>query len=457
MVIPAHIFREYDIRGLVDTDLTAETMERLGLAAAATFVREGILEAVVGRDNRATSDAYAEAVERGLAAGGVSVIDIGVVPTPVFYFAAKAWGKSAGLMVTASHNPPQFNGLKVYRGEGTIYGDEILELGDLAAGKLASPGGGRVTSRDVRREYVEFVAGNVKPLRPVAFAADGGNGTAGIVASDLFAAVGSKPIELFMDSDPNYPNHHPDPTVPKNLVALRREVLARHLELGVAFDGDADRLGVVDDRGEILWGDRLLALFARDVLRENPGAAVIFEVKCSQSLPEDIISHGGRPIMWKTGHSLIKKKMRDEGALLAGEMSGHLFFADRYYGFDDAIYAACRLIEIVSRDRRPLSELLADLPRYESTPEIRIECDDARKFDVVREARDYFKRHYDVIDIDGARIQFDGGWGLVRASNTQPVLVLRFEATTKDRLREIKREFAGVLSRYIDTAALTEE
>ena len=457
MVIPAHIFREYDIRGLVGTDLTAETMERLGLAAAATFVREDIREAVVGRDNRATSDMYAEAVARGLTAGGVSVIDVGVVPTPVFYFAEKAWGKSAGLMITASHNPPQYNGLKVYRGEGTIYGEEILELRDLAAGKLPTPGGGGVTRRDVKREYVEYVAGNVKLSRPVAFAADGGNGTAGIVAGDLFAALGAKPIELFMDPDPNYPNHHPDPTVPKNLAALKREVLGRGLELGVAFDGDADRLGVIDDRGEILWGDRLLALFARDVLRENPGAAVIFEVKCSQSLPEDIISHGGRPIMWKTGHSLIKKKMRDEGALLAGEMSGHLFFADRYYGFDDAIYAACRLIEIVSRDRRPLGELLADLPRYESTPEIRIECDDDRKFDVVREARDHFKRRYEVIDIDGARVQFDGGWGLVRASNTQPVLVLRFEATTKERLREIKREFAGVLSRYIDTAALTEE
>jgi phosphomannomutase/phosphoglucomutase len=345
----------------------------------------------------------------------------------------------------------------VYRGEGTIYGDEILELRDMAAGELPGPGGGSVTRRDATAEYIAHVAGNIKLARPVAFAADGGNGTAGIVAGRLFEALGVKPLELFMDPDPDYPNHHPDPTVPKNLAALKSEVLERGLEFGVAFDGDADRLGVIDDRGEILWGDRLLALFAREVLRDNPGAAVIFEVKCSQSLPEDIISHGGRPIMWKTGHSLIKKKMRDEGALLAGEMSGHLFFADRYYGFDDAIYAACRLVEIVSSGRRPLSELLADLPRYESTPEIRIECDDARKFDVVREARDYFKRRYDVIDIDGARIQFDGGWGLVRASNTQPVLVLRFEATTPERLREIRREFARALARHIDTTALTEE
>jgi len=331
-----------------------------------------------------------------------------------------------------------------------------LELREIAAGELRTPGGGRITRRDAKREYVEYVGGNVKLARPVSFAADAGNGTGGIVAPDLFARLGTRPVELYMEPDPTYPNHHPDPTVPKNLAALRAVVLDRKLELGVAFDGDADRLGVVDDRGEILWGDRLLALFARDVLAAHPGAAVIFEVKCSQSLPEDILRHGGRPIMWRTGHSLIKQKMREEGALLAGEMSGHLFFADRYYGFDDAIYAACRLLEIVSGAEKPLSELLADLPRYESTPEIRLECADDRKFDVVREVRDHFKRDHDVIDIDGARIQFDGGWGLVRASNTQPMLVLRFEAKTKERLEAIKREVAEVLSRHIDAAALME-
>jgi phosphomannomutase/phosphoglucomutase len=454
--IPAHIFREYDIRGLVDTELTDEVVERLALATAATLMRDGLRDAVVGRDNRSSSDPYFDAVARGLTAGGVSVVDLGVVPTPVFYFAAKAWGYRGGVMITASHNPPQFNGLKVFRGEGTIYGEDILELREMAAGSLPSPGGGRITRRDPKREYVDYIAGNVKLARPVSFAADAGNGTGGIVAPELFARLGTKPVKLFMEPDPTYPNHYPDPTVPKNLAALRDAVLSRKLELGVAFDGDADRLGVIDDRGEILWGDRLLALFARGVLAAHPGATIIFEVKCSQSLPEDIVRHGGRPIMWRTGHSLIKKKMREEGALLAGEMSGHLFFADRYYGFDDAIYAACRLLEVVSGAGRPLSELLADLPRYESTPEIRIECADERKFDVVREVRDHFKRDHDVIDVDGARIQFEGGWGLVRASNTQPVLVLRFEAETKGRLDAIKREVAEVLSRYIDTATLTE-
>jgi len=431
-------------------------VERLGLAIAATFVREGMRDAVVGRDNRASSDPYFDALASGLTAGGVSVIDLGVVPTPVFYFAAKAWGVRGGVMITASHNPPQFNGFKVYRGDGTIYGKDILELHELAGGTLRAPGGGRIVRRDARREYTDYIAGNVKLARPVSFAADGGNGTAGIVAPGLFARLGAAPVELFMEPDPTYPNHHPDPTVPKNLAALRGAVLAQKLELGVAFDGDADRLGVVDDRGEILWGDRLLALFARGVLAAKPGATVIFEVKCSQSLPEDILRHGGRPIMWRTGHSLIKQKMREEGALLAGEMSGHLFFADRYYGFDDAIYAACRLLEIVSAAPVPLSELLADLPRYESTPEIRLECADERKFEVVREVRDHFKRDHDVIDVDGARIQFDGGWGLVRASNTQPVLVLRFEARTRERLDAIKREVAEVLSRHVDTAALME-
>jgi len=456
-LIPAHIFREYDIRGLVDIELTGAAVERLGLAIAATFVRDGVREAVVGRDNRASSDPYFDALASGLTSGGVSVVDLGVVPTPVFYFAAKAWGYRGGVMITASHNPPQFNGFKVLRGEGTIYGKDILELSALASGSLSAPGGGRVTRRDARGEYVDYVAGNIRLARPVSFAADAGNGTGGIVAPALFARLGTTPVELFMTPDPNYPNHHPDPTVAKNLVALREAVLTRSCELGVAFDGDADRLGVIDDRGEILWGDRLLALFARGVLAANPGATVIFEVKCSESLPEDIRKHGGRPIMWRTGHSLIKQKMREEGALVAGEMSGHLFFADRYYGYDDAIYAACRLLEIVAAARRPLSELLADLPRYESTPEIRLDCPDETKFEVVSEVRDHFKRDHDVIDVDGARIRFDGGWGLVRASNTQPVLVLRFEARTKERLEAIKSEVASVLSRRVDVSALTGE
>ncbi|MCX5753867.1 MAG: phosphomannomutase/phosphoglucomutase, partial [Candidatus Krumholzibacteria bacterium] len=291
---------------------------------------------------------------------------------------------------------------------------------------------------------------------PVSFAVDGGNGTAGLVTPGLFAKLGVKPLELFMEPDGSFPNHHPDPTVPENLAALKAAVLAEKLQLGVSFDGDSDRIGVIDDRGEILWGDRLLALFARDVLREHPGATIIFEVKCSESLIEDIAKHGGKPLMWKAGHSLIKQKMRETGALLAGEMSGHIFFADRYFGYDDALYAACRLLEILSREAEPLSALLGDLTRYESTPEIRLACEDERKFDVVRGVRDHFRKTREVIDVDGARVKFDGGWGLVRASNTQPVLVLRFEASTKELLEAIKKEVALVLGRYIDVSKLMD-
>jgi len=429
-------------------------VRRLGLAVAATFIREKITSAVVGRDVRPSSDAFFEALSEGLTKGGVSVVDVGIVPTPVFYFAAKRWGFAGGVMITASHNPSEFNGFKVLRGEGTIYGQDILELRDVAESDLAEPGGGHITRRDARAEYVDYVAKGIRLARPVVFAADGGNGTAGIVSRDLFAKLGVKPLELFMEPDGTFPNHHPDPTVPANLTALKGAVLARKLELGVAFDGDSDRIGVIDDSGEILWGDRLLALFAREVLREHPGSTVIFEVKCSESLIEDIVRHGGKPLMWKAGHSLIKQKMRETGALLAGEMSGHIFFADRYFGYDDALYAACRLLEIVSRGSTPLSALLADLTRYETTPEIRIDCADERKFDVVREVRDHFRKNHEVIDVDGARVKFEGGWGLIRASNTQPALVLRFEALTKEGLEAIKRDVAGVLERSVDVSGL---
>jgi len=455
-VIPPHIFREYDIRGVVDVDLTDDLVRRLGLAAAASFVREGIRDAVVGRDVRRSSDRFFEALADGLRRGGVNVVDVGAVPTPVFYFAARTWGLRGGVMITASHNPGHFNGFKVLRGEGTIHGDDILELRLLAEGDLPEPGGGRLERREARAEYVEHVAGGISVARPVSFAADGGNGTSGLVARELFAALGQRPVELFMEPDGAFPNHHPDPTVPENVRDLRDVVLDRRLELGVAFDGDSDRIGVVDDRGQILWGDRLLALFARDVLAAHPGSTIIFEVKCSQALEDDILRHGGKPLMWKAGHSLIKKKMRETGALLAGEMSGHLFFADRYFGFDDALYAACRLLEIVSRGAAPLSALLADLPRYETTPEIRVDCPDDRKFAVVDAVREHFRKSRRVIDVDGARVVFDGGWGLVRASNTQPALVLRFEASTIEQLGAIRREIADALAVHIDASSLRE-
>lgn len=430
-------------------------MRSLGAAVASTFARDGITRAVVGRDVRESGDAYFEALTEGLTGAGIDVVDIGLVPTPVFYFAARRWGIRGGVMITASHNAAEYNGFKILRGEGTIYGDDIMELhsiisaGGLPRGKTAG-----VSKREAVQEYVDFIVSNINLDRPVRFAADGGNGTAGISAPAIFRGLGCEPVELFMEPDGRFPNHHPDPTVEKNLVDLRKAVTGGGLELGIGFDGDSDRIGVIDDKGRTLWGDYLLAIYARDILRDNPGATVIFEVKCSQGLVEDILRHGGRPVMWKTGHSLIKKKMREEKALLAGEMSGHQFFADRYFGFDDAIYAACRLLELLSKSGLPLSAMVDDLPRYSSTPEIRVDCADEVKFGVVDRIRERFKMTNEVIDVDGARVKFDDGWGLVRASNTQPVLVLRFEASGPEALESIKKAFLDVLGEYIDISGI---
>lgn len=453
--LPEKIFREYDIRGLVDRDLNPEGVSRLGLAIASTFSSRGIARAVVGRDVRPSSDSYFDALTEGLMQGGIDVVDIGVVPTPVFYFAVRKWDLEGGVMITASHNPSEFNGFKVWRGEGTIHGDEIRELHGLLSSDLEAPGGGTMTSRDASSEYIDFIADNIDLERPVRFAADGGNATAGLVAPRIFEKLGCEPVELYMEPDGNFPNHHPDPTVEKNLVDLKKAVVEGGLELGIGFDGDSDRLGVVDENGDVIWGDMLLAIYAREVLKDNPGAAVIFEVKCSRALGEDILAHGGRPIMWKTGHSLIKKKMRDENAPLAGEMSGHQFFADRYFGFDDAIYAACRLLEIVSTSKTTLSGMLSDMPHYVSTPEIRLDCDDERKFEVVERIAEHFGKTNEVIDVDGARVNFERGWGLLRASNTQPVLVLRFEAEDEEGLEDIRGRFAEALSGYIDVSGLS--
>ena len=456
-VLPEKVFREYDIRGIVDEDLTPARVKRLALAVAYTFRREGIDEAVVGMDNRKSSPVFFKAIAEGLRSGGVDVVDIGVVPTPVFYFAVKKWQIKGGIMITASHNPPEFNGFKVYRGESTIYGADIKELYKLSKGELPSDGKGELKERDIKGEYINYLLDNISIERNVKFAVDGGNGTSGIVVRELFKGFNLQPTELYIEPDGNFPNHHPDPTVLENLKDLIDTVKSEGLELGIGFDGDSDRIGVVDNNGRVVWGDRLLALFSRDVLASNPGGKIIFEVKCSRTLIEDIEKHGGVPIMWKTGHSLIKKKMKEEGALIAGEMSGHIFFADRYFGFDDAIYAACRLLEIVSRSDKSLSELLSDLPELENTPEIRLECSDEKKFEVVEKVKGHFSERYDVIDVDGARINFENGWGLVRASNTQPVLVLRFEADSLEALEEIKKRVADYLSNFVDVSPLFKE
>ncbi|MGE0786920.1 MAG: phosphomannomutase/phosphoglucomutase, partial [Sandaracinaceae bacterium] len=372
----------------------------------------------------------------------LSVLDLGMVSTPLMYFSVFHADLDGGVQVTGSHNPPEDNGFKMMSGHATMSGSDIKALrAFIERGDLARAPGGRITAFDPLHAYVGFVKGNVSlGPKPLKVAIDAGNGAAGPTALAAFRAVGLEPTALLCEPDGAFPTHHPDPSMPENLELLRRTVLDGGYDVGIAFDGDGDRIGVIDARGEAVFGDKLLILLARRLLRERPGAAVLGEVKCSQTLYDDIAHKGGRPILWKTGHSLIKAKMKEEGALLAGEMSGHVFYADRFFGFDDAVYAALRLMEILSHDPRPLDEQLADLPPTFSTPEIRVDCPDEAKFDVVERVRERFASSREVIAVDGARILFDEGWGLVRASNTQPVLVLRFEASTEAALGAIRAE-----------------
>ena len=445
------IFREYDIRGVVEDDLPPEAVRTLGRAFGTQAVRAGAKTCALGRDCRLTSPRLADEFAEGLVACGLEVIDVGQVPTPLLYFSVQHFKADAGAMVTGSHNPPEYNGFKVQLGTSSLHGEGIQALRVLAeSGDFASGAGSR-RAADAVAPYLEYVQRNIRLARTgVRVVVDAGNGVAGAVAVPLMKAMGLMPIALYCDPDGSFPNHHPDPTVPRNLEDLIARVKAEGAALGVAYDGDGDRLGAVDEAGRIVWGDKLLLLLARAVLAAVPGAAIIGEVKCSQTLFDDIARRGGRPILWRTGHSLIKAKMKEEGALLAGEMSGHLFFAHRYLGYDDAIYASLRLLEIVAAANRPFSALLSDVPRTVTTPEIRVDCPDDVKFDVVRRVQDACRGRKDVrlIEIDGARLHFPGGWGLVRASNTQPVLVLRFEADNDRTLAGIRRD----VEREIDRA-----
>jgi len=394
----------------------------------------------VGRDCRVTSDGYAEALRAGIAATGLNVLDVGVCATPLVYYSLFAWELDGGIQITGSHNPADYNGFKVCLGTESLHGPQIQDLRTrIETGSFRS-GRGEIRVRPVIRAYQDHVVQNVGALgRPVKVVVDAGNGTAGPVAPDIYRRLGAEVIELFCDMDGRFPNHHPDPTVPENMEQLIAAVREHGAELGIAFDGDADRIGVVDAHGRIIWGDELLVLYARDVLARNPGAVVVSEVKCSQRLYDDIARHGGRGIMWKAGHSLLKAKMKETGALLGGEMSGHIFFKERYFGYDDAMYAGARLLEILGRTGRTVDALLADLPPSHSTPEIRIDCPDDVKFEVARRVRDTFAADgHDLIDVDGVRVRFSQGWGLLRASNTQPVLVMRFEAESPARLAEYR-------------------
>ncbi len=447
------IFREYDIRGRVDEDLTPEVVEALGRGYATMMIREkGVPSPTIalGRDCRLSSDRLRDNLIQGLTASNCRVLDIGVCPTPMLYYALFNLEVDGGLMITGSHNPPEFNGFKVCVGRETIYGPHIRHLGEIMEKGDFVHGQGSVETVSITSRYMETLKEGIHLARPVNVIVDAGNGTGGAIAAPLMESLGCLVECLFCEMDGHFPHHHPDPTIPDNMRFLIEKVTTTGAELGIGYDGDADRIGVVDDKGHIIWGDQLMILFSRAVLAEHPGATIVSEVKCSMNLFKDIENHGGRAIMWKAGHSLIKKKMREEKALLGGEMSGHIFFADRYFGYDDAIYASLRLLELVSNDSRTISEMLSDVPQTFSTPEIRMDCPDEKKFDVVAAIRDDFIQNgYNLVDVDGVRVIFEDGWGLVRPSNTQPVIVLRFEATTESRLAEIRKLIEDKLNTYL--------
>jgi phosphomannomutase/phosphoglucomutase len=387
-------------------------------------------------------------VMEGMKDSGIDVKDLGMIPTPLLYFSLHYLDVDGGIQITGSHNPPEYNGFKICLGTTTIYGEEIQKLGRIAEGGSFPKGKGSVETKEVIQAYHEEILKRIR-CGPIARSVvlDAGNGVAGLVAPELYSRMGIKVEKLFCEPDGLFPNHHPDPTLPENLKGLIQKVGDTSADLGIAFDGDADRIGVVDRSGRIIWGDHLMIIFSRDLLKRHPGAKIIGEVKCSQVLYDDIRKRGGVPIMWKAGHSLIKGKMKEEGALLAGEMSGHLFFAERYFGYDDAIYAGARLLEILTTENKELEDLLAGVPSLASTPEIRLDCREDQKFQIVADLASEFKKEYEVIDVDGARVVFNGGWGLIRASNTQPVLVLRFEAQDQKTLREIQKIFMDELAK----------
>ncbi|CAM2057587.1 Phosphomannomutase/phosphoglucomutase [Desulfovibrionales bacterium] len=449
--IMREVFRAYDIRGVVDVDFDEEWVVVLGQALGTYFLRHGLATAVVGHDCRHSSPVYANRIIASLAATGMDVIQLGMVATPIFYYATKHLQRPAGVMITASHNPPEYNGFKIWAGNTTLYADQIQTVHDCMAANSFPAGRGLICNHDIVPAYLEELVAQCRPLaRKVKVVVDGGNGSAGLVCVELLRRIGAEVVPLFCEPDGDFPNHHPDPVVEKNIIALKAAVLATGADVGLGLDGDGDRLGVVDETGRLIYGDQLLAIYARDILNRLPQATVIGEVKCSHLLYRDIEAHGGISIMGVTGHSVMKTQIIKTGAKLAGEMSGHMFFADRYYGYDDGIYAALRLVELLGADPAlPLSRRLIDWPTTYATPEIRLDCPEKVKFLVVAKVLEVFQRDYQIIDVDGVRIVFDDGWGLVRASNTQPVLVLRFEAESPERLAAIRALIEEPLAAWV--------
>jgi len=440
MALNEKIFREYDIRGVADKDLPDSSLRPLSRALGTYLRRKGCKQITLGRDCRLSSPRLHAQMLEGLLGSGLDVVDIGLVPTPMLYFSVFHLKMDGGIMITGSHNPPDHNGFKTCLGHGSVYGEAIQEVLQLAKKEDFETGKGTLTHDDVREGYFQTILRSVRHPLPLKVVVDNGNGMAGGVAAELYRRLGCEVIDLFNEPDGTFPNHHPDPTVMENLEDLIKAVKEHKAIAGIAFDGDADRIGMVDPTGRVIYGDELMVMYSRDILKDHPGAKIISEVKASHRLYQDIAKHGGVPIMWKTGHSLIKAKMKEEKALLAGEMSGHMFFNDRWYGFDDAIYAGARAIEIMHKEGKTPCQLLADLPDSFTTPEIRVDCGDDIKFAVVERSKKALEaKGYKVNGIDGARVEFGDAWGLVRASNTQPVLVFRFEAGSQARLDEVRK------------------
>lgn len=458
--INPEIFRAYDIRGLAKEDLQPEVVFLFGRAAGRYFLDHNETQVLVGRDNRLSSQRIRDNLVSGLTAAGCRVVDLGTVISPILYYARERLGLNAAIMITASHNPPAFNGFKVAFGSATIHGKEIQRLYHLmeelnreAPLEIPSPAPDQVDRRELAADYLQMLTEKIQlGPRKLKVVVDCGNGTAALFAEQFFTKLGCDVVPLFCTSDGSFPHHQPDPVQSANLASLRETVLRAEADLGIGFDGDGDRLGIVDNKGEIIWGDRLMILYWREILPKYPGTTGIVEVKCSQALVEEIKRLGGKPVFYKTGHSLIKAKMREIGAVFTGEMSGHMFFADEYYGFDDAFYAAGRLLRILSHGEQTLNQLLADVPKYYATAETRVGCADQAKFGVVERIRQLFQKSHEVIDIDGVRVLFPEGWGLIRASNTQPVIVARCEAKTADGLQEITALFKTTLCAFPEVA-----
>ena len=445
-----HVFRAYDVRGLVGRDINPDVFRVVGQAYATLIRRNGGRTVAVGQDNRLSSVELKAGFIAGVRAAGVSVVDVGLVTTPILYFATAHWKLDGGANVTGSHNPIEYNGVKmVHPGAAPLTEEEIQALRRMAEAGDLERGAGGLAQRSPRADYFEVVSGLVRTARRLTVVVDAGNGVAGLYAPELLRRIGCEVVELHCESDGSFPNHLPDPEDEKNVVDLQAKVVEVRADLGIAYDGDADRVGVIDERGRRHEADLILILLARDLLARHPGAKVVFDVKSSQSLVEDIRRHGGTPVMWKTGHSHLKRKMRDDGILLGGEVSGHMFFAENYYGVDDGILASCKIIEVAAHAAEPVSRLFDTVPHLRATPELKAPCPDAEKFRVIEELTRELKRRYETIDIDGARVLFPGGgWGLVRASNTNPYLTLRFEATTDAEIDAMKRVIYEALRRY---------